>query len=481
MAGCVRDFRLEQIKGIDWQSYYCLSLNKMPNIRRWVLLPLGGVLIATYYLAFRLGDLRKNTATFEIIFFAAFILYGISCLYVLRSEIESHSHLFWIFGLAAVMQGILILLPPTLSDDMYRYVWDGRVQSHSISPYQYPPNAPELSELRDPEIYPSINRKSSITVYPPAAEALFALIWRIIPDSFQWFQVVMALGGLSAGLLLVGLLRDLGRSLDRVLLYLWSPLLAFETAHAAHLDGLVLPMIVGAWWARVRKHDALVGFLLGVATAMKFYPALLLPFLWRARHKQGRWTMPLTFSGTVAAFYIPYLLKDGGAVLGFLPKYFQETFNVSPFVKSLGQLLDVFNWHSPNRIIFIALSIILLVVIWAILNPAQDAETAIKRCILPIGIITLFSQNLFPWYMLWLLPLIAIFLEPSNRQPGFLILPRLNSWTGWWLFCGLISLAYTFFVDWKPNNLAIWIQFMPLYAILLFDLVRFYAKRPIVR
>ena len=63
----------------------------------------------------------------------------------------------------------------------------------------------------------------------------------------------MAAGGLLGGILLVGLLHDLGRSAARVLIYLWSPLLVFETAQAGHIDGLMLPLLVGAWWARFRN------------------------------------------------------------------------------------------------------------------------------------------------------------------------------------------------------------------------------------
>jgi alpha-1,6-mannosyltransferase len=176
-------------------------------------------------------------------------------------------------AMAALMHGILIFSRPTLTDDVYRYVWDGRVQAHGINPYHYPPNSPELFYLRDPDIYPSINRKPAVTVYPPAAEASYFLLWRIWPDNVHWFQAAMAAGGLLAGTLLMGLLKDLGYSHARALIFLWSPLLVFETAHAAHVDGLVLPFLVGAWWARVRGKDALTGFLLGVATAMKLYPA----------------------------------------------------------------------------------------------------------------------------------------------------------------------------------------------------------------
>lgn len=442
---------------------------------KWILIVLGILLIVPYFLAYRLGNLRLNTAAFEYIFFNAYVLYALACLVVIQDA--PPRLLFWIFSLVAVSQMILTLTRPTLSDDMFRYVWDGRVQAHGISPYRYPPSAPELAALRDKDIYPHINRKPAVTVYPPAAEAAYALLWRIVPDNVRWFQIAMSLGGISAGLLLAGLLRDLGRPASRALIYLWSPLLAFETAHAAHVDGLVLPFLVGAWWARVREHAGLVGILLGVATAMKFYPALLLPFLWQPGHPRARWQMPLAFLATMAAFYLPYTIASGSAVLGFLPNYFQESFNVSPLVSSLKTLTFTYGWNSPNRMSLIALGVVILLSGWAILKPAPDAETALRRCMLPIGTVTLLSQNLFSWYMLWLLPLIAIFLEPSSKKFGALTLPGLDAWTGWWLFCGLVGFSYTFFLAWKPMPAAIYAQFLPLYAILIFGAVRKYVWR----
>ena len=114
-----------------------------------------------------------------------------------------------IVALTAIMQGILVFTRPTLTDDMYRYIWDGRVQAHGISPYRYPPNAPELPLCGTRTSIPHINRKPVVTVYPPAAEAAYALLWRILPDNVHWFQAVMACGGLLAGILLMGLLHDL--------------------------------------------------------------------------------------------------------------------------------------------------------------------------------------------------------------------------------------------------------------------------------
>lgn len=443
----------------------------MTRSAKWLLAILGIFLIAIYVGALKLGDLRNHTVEFEWLFFSAFVVYGVACFISLQADAVDRRTLFGIFALAAIMQAVLIFSRPTLTDDMYRYVWDGRVQAQGISPYRYPPNASELNALRDKDIYPSINRKPVVTVYPPAAEAAFFLLWKILPDNIHWFQFAMAVGGLIAGILLMGLLKELGYSPARALIFLWSPLLVFETAHAAHVDGLVLPFLVGAWWARVRTKDALTGFLLGIATVMKFYPALLLPFLWRLQHPKGRWIMPLTFAYTIGMFYAPYVLTSETSVLGYLPHYFQEKFNISPLVSMLNRLLDGIGVNIPYRLIALTLTANLISAIWCIFHPVTNAETVLRRCILPIGIVTLFSQDLFAWYMLWLLPLTAISLQPSDKRWKMLALPKMDAWLGWWLFCGLVALSYTFFIKWKPVNSAIQAEFLPLYLILCLNMM----------
>jgi hypothetical protein len=451
----------------------------MTRSAKWFLVILGFLLITIYVGALKLGDLRKHIVEFEWLFFSAFILYGVASFISLQIDgnVVDRRTLFIIIALATLMQSVLIFSRPTLTDDMYRYVWDGRVQAHGISPYRYPPNALELLYLRDNDVYASINRKPVVTVYPPAAEAAYFLLWRIWPNNIHWFQAALAAGGLLAGILLIGLLNDLGYSPARTVIFLWSPLLIFETAHAAHVDGLVLPLLVGAWWARTRERDALTGILLGVATAMKFYPALLLPFLWRPQDAKGRWSMPLTFFIAIGLFYAPYVLTSETSVLGYLPGYFRETFNISPLVSLLNNFLDWIDLNLPYRLVGLSIGAILIAAIWCIFHPAPDAEAALRRCIWPIGIVTLLSQDLFAWYMLWLLPLIAIFLQPSNIRWWTVSLPKIDAWAGWWLFCGLIALSYTFFINWKPVSSAILVEFIPLYLILVVNVVTLLWKK----
>jgi hypothetical protein len=294
----------------------------------------------------------------------------------------------------------------------------------------------------------------------------------------------MAAGDLLAGALLLVLLGSLGRDPSAALIYLWSPLVIFETAHAAHVDGLVLPFLAGAWLARVKGRDALTGLLLGVAAALKFYPILLLPILWRIHDSNGKFrpalSTPLAFFAGFLIPYIPYL-SAGRGVIGFLPDYFKEQFNpglayfIGLLVKNAG--------GNPEQVILIllfgALSMIYFVFF---LRPAPDCASAIRRCIWPIGAFTLLTQNLFPWYMLWLVLLLAIFLPASSSGTEISLhnFP-INSWSGWWLFCGLVSLSYTAFIPMVSPILVVlasMIEYLPLYTFLGSDLIRWLWRNP---
>ncbi len=449
-----------------------------------MLLAILGVASAILYgYALWLKDLRVQTLRFEWVFFALFFLYILSAWQVLQDKAPyARWVLPLIFGFALIFRGMLIFSQPTLSDDMYRYVWDGRVQAQGINPYLYPPNAPDLAPLRDGAIWPSINRKGVVTIYPAGAQLAFAAIWRIWPDQVHWFQAIMTLGDLIAAALLCFLLRSLGRSPRLVLVYLWNPLVVFEIAHSAHIDGWVLPFLVGAWLARQKGRDALMGLLLGIATALKLYPVLLLPVLWRVLDKEGRirpaWVTPVTF---LAGFLLPYLpyLSIGPRMIGFLPGYFHEQFN---FLLTA----PIFYWvfqagGQPEWVIALLIAVVLgMIYLTFLFHPAIDAETALRRCIWPIGAFLLLTDNLFPWYLLWLVPLLAVFLPRRQVNESQVDLAwRLlhTSWSGWWLFSGLVALSYTFFINVSTNFVAIYIQFIPLYEFLLIDLGRWLKNK----
>jgi hypothetical protein len=184
--------------------------------------------------------------------------------------------------------------------------------------------------------------------------------------------------------------------------------------------------------------------------------------------------MPLAFGVTLAACYAPYVAWSGIGVLGFLPKYFNERFNMG----LAGLLIPLFSRLNldPNRgVLVLTLAGLAVASLWMVVRPAANGVTALRRCIWLIGIFTLLTQNLFSWYMLWTLPLLTLFV-----QPGSVAGLRLDGWTGWWLFSGLVALSYSFFITWRPMPFLIGAQFIPLYLLLLVDSVRLLLQSPVV-
>ena len=161
--------------------------------RLWLLGVVGLASLGGYLAARGLGDLRLNTIGFEVAFLGTFALYLIAVAIVLRLPRTGRSSwpalaLIGLFGL--LFRLILLPTAPTLSDDMFRYVWDGRVQANGLSPYRYPPSAPEAAALHtgDQTIWPHINRQDAVTVYPPGAQMAFAAVWRVVGNSVTGFK-----------------------------------------------------------------------------------------------------------------------------------------------------------------------------------------------------------------------------------------------------------------------------------------------------
>lgn len=88
--------------------------------------------------------------------------------------------LLLIVVVALILRAVLLATPPFLSSDIFRYVWDGRVQAAGINPYRYVPAASELRGLRDAAVFPHVNRADyAVTIYPPTAQVLFLLVTRV--------------------------------------------------------------------------------------------------------------------------------------------------------------------------------------------------------------------------------------------------------------------------------------------------------------
>ena len=232
-----------------------------------------------------------------------------------------------VLAAAAAMRVAVLVAPPFLSTDIYRYVWDGRVMAAGINPYRYIPADPHLAALRDDAIFPHINRADyAPTIYPPAAEAVFFAVARLGGGVTAMKAAMLAAEAIGI-VLLLRLLRARGLPATRIAVYAWHPLPLWEFAGSGHVDALIVAFVALALWSARRRAGnrggAATGLALALGTLVKLYPAVLFPARWRPRRRRRIWLMPIAFAAALGLGYLPFL-GVGWRVLGFLPGYMTE-------------------------------------------------------------------------------------------------------------------------------------------------------------
>jgi hypothetical protein len=304
---------------------------------------------------------------------------------------------------AILMRLAALIAPPYLSDDINRYVWDGRVEAAGINPYRYIPADPHLAALRDETIYPKINRSDyAPTIYPPVAEYIFFLGTRV-RESLTAMKATLLAFELAGMVLLLRLLEDWHLPRERILIYAWHPLALWEFAGSGHVDAAIVTFVVLALWARRREKPWLTGSALAAAALVKFFPAVLFPALYR----RWDWKMPLAAALTVIIAYLPFA-GAGSAVLGFLPGYLHEEglrSGAGFFLWSLVTGLTPLEHLGPAP--YLALGAAALVALAVrCLFLAEDRYLA-SALTLAVAAMVLLSPH-YPWYFAWLVPLVCL-------------------------------------------------------------------------
>jgi hypothetical protein len=290
-----------------------------------LLLPLGAGIVMLTAIAASLhvpgsiwvGTLARKDAVVALML-ASGALYGCAVWLVTQRAVAGR-FVFAVLGIAAILRVVLVLSPPIMSTDIFRYVWDGRVQGAGVNPYAYIPADPALAGLRDGTIYPNINRANyAHTIYPPAAELIFAGVARIGGGvlAMKCAMLVLEAAGIFS---MLRLLSMAGLPAARILIYAWNPLAAWAIAGDGHIDAAAIGLIGLAMWAWAARRDGFAGVLLGGAILTKFLPVVVAPALWR----RWGWKAPVFCALTIAALYACYA-GVGWRVFGFLPAYTSE-------------------------------------------------------------------------------------------------------------------------------------------------------------
>lgn len=371
-------------------------------------LALEGVWIASL----GLRPWRAHPGGFLAVFAAAFFLY----LPAVRRTLQRPQSLGLILAAGVLFRLTAFLSPPSLSDDIYRYLWDGRVQAAGHNPYRFAPDAPELASLRNAE-HTGINHKSVPTIYPPLAQAVFRLAVALSP-TLAAQRVAFLLFDLALLFLLPSFLRARGLPPERCLVYAWHPLAVAEFASSGHLDSLGLFFLFAGLLAFHRRKFVQAGVFSALSFLGKLGSAVLLP--WLLFRREGRRTAVFMALGIGAgyAFYLtPPLTETFASLFAGTRTYARDwSFNAGIYAALSAAT------GAPGRWLRLGVGLLWTV---AALGLARRFKDPLAYAAGAVALALALSPVVHPWYALWLLPFLCFFPHPAGLA-----------------FTGLVALSY---------------------------------------
>jgi len=394
----------------------------------------------------RLGDLKTQVIETIALALAAGIVYFIA-LYVLEHSAKTRPACWIIVAGALLFRLTLYSLTPSLSTDIQRYRWDGRVQNAGWNPYSLAPDDPRLAYLRDPgwAVMPGPEIPS---MYPPLSQLVFRLAARFLRGI-----VAFKLPFVLADLLVLAMLAKWLQSCDdgnyRLAIYAWNPLVIVEFAASGHNDSLAIAAMIAAL-AMIKKRPGASAVTLTVGSLAKLFPLTLLPLALRLSGWPRKLRGWLALGG--AALVSAACLWPYRSALAQFPEIFVryqaiwQNYNPS--------LYGVMLWLSgrPEIAAGIGEGVVLGLAIWA----AARKIDPLRAAFLIVGAILMLAPNTYSWYFTWIVPLLCFFPNPA-----------------WLLLTILQFLSYKVLIEYQINGIwhfdpyFQWLTYAPFYALLI--------------
>ena len=424
---------------------------------------------------------------FFILYVSAFILY-LAVIIKVKGFSANRRNIFIVIAAAIVFRFILLSGIPVHENDIYRYLWDGKVSTSGINPYKYPPiqasirpsdaelgtrsdssvvergfkpvstgvdiDYAKLKSIRDEnrKFYRRISFKDIPTVYPPLAQAIFALSTILAPGSILFMKILSVLFDAGVIFLLYMVLKNLKQNPLYVVVYAWNPLVLKEFANSGHFDSLAILSVTAAVYLIIKKKYLISSVCLGLGVLSKFYPIIFLPF-YMLKKQYKSFFISLT---VIAAGYLPFFIwghTGAAAVFAGFGTYTQEWAN-NGFIYNLIYSLTS-NLGNNSYMFSKILCGVIFLIIWVFIY--FNKQDLIEKMFWAVITMFLLSPVGDPWYFCWVIPFLCIY-----RRFSLILLS------------GLLILHYFVFTrdfgnlhigSFKIDNLLL-IQYVPFYIIL---------------
>ena len=373
--------------------------------------------------------------------------------------------LFWAITIG--LRVFILFFEPLLSDDIFRYVWDGHIQQFGINPYLHNPDSATLIPYRT-SWWTKVNNPNIGTPYPPFSEFIFFLFFA---NSLPLNQVIVIY---RIGVIFfdIGTIKLVGKLLTllhqparRVIYYSWSPLVLLEFAGNGHNDVFALFFMMLALYYYLkneeksdRRYNYYVALALSLAILTKLYPIILLPFViprWRLKEI---FVFITPFAVLSFIYYIPDRNVLSSPGLQLFVRYFEFNSTIFRIVKSITPGEDT----GASTRIFYGVVMFLLSTYYIFQYHRQKDQIGPNLLLVNIGKIFflsfIFGPDVQPWYILWVFPLAVIILY----RP--IIVYSLTIILSYYIY-----IKYDSSGIWEENEIVLLLEYLPVYLIWLHD------------
>lgn len=415
------------------------------------LLVINFLIYFLFYFTFK-NQITLFTAT-SILLSALFII-----LIILIRKIEvSKKVLTLIIFAGIIFRIILIPTTPIASDDVYRYLWDGKVQANGINPYTYAPNDEALKHLHSELLPEKVNFPHLKTIYPPYSQWIFLLAYLIAGESVLGIKILLLISEIFTILLIYLTLKNFRLNEKYVLVYALSPLPILQFFIDAHVDGFGITLFALFFYFLSQNKLLYSYFALGLSITSKLITLMVYPFLLKGRSIKNFLALIIVPTVTVALVYLPYSINGFPfeSLFIFAQKWYSNGAVFTLFQK-------IFNDNYLSRIF--SMSLFFLSFIWLYFSKKDFIDKAYLIFIL----FFIFSPVVHPWYLTWLAFLTAI----NFRWSGIAFISTIS-------IANIYALNYILNKKWEMNDWFLLLEYLPVVILLLWEEFNFVKNKRI--
>lgn len=406
-----------------------------------------------FILIFDRDLLIKNISSKEI--FDGYILFKIiiGLVFFLNSLLifKLNGNKVWLYiiiGGGLLIRVIFIPAYPVVENDFYRYLWDGAVTAHGINPYKYSPKEAledsssrkmpaELHILAEEsgEIIQKINHPHIRTIYPPVAQAVFALSYYLFPWKIWGWKILILFLDLVSLFLFFKLLVKFNKPFVWIFFYWLNPVVIHEFYGGAHMDVILIPFLLMLLYFVIINSSYISTVLLSLAAGVKLWPAVFFPFVYRniLRDKRKLAVCILISAGLGFFIFYPVLVTVFDRSLGFVIYAESWTNNEALFhilhlvIKELRSLFGINSISSFQLTRWLTGILFLLYILFLARKRIVNTSEYFEKFLMTAALLFFISPTQFPWYFTWVIPFIVFRPMVSLLlYPAFLPLYQLN-------------------------------------------------------